>query len=272
MKKYWWLLPGGILIFLIRGYAEISVQELLKKTAPLHPTSPGRRQTIPASKQPELPGMVYIPEGEFIMGSNEGFAEERPAHIVYLKGFYIDRYEVTNAQYERFCRATGNPVPPHWKNDTCRPEEKNYPVVNVSYYDALAYARWAGKRLPTEEEWEKAGRGCDGRIYPWGNEWQANSANVSYWFGFGFPRPVGSYPAGASPYGVEDLAGNVREWTGSYFLPYAGNSGFNPAYGKELIVIRGGSFSKSRSFSFVFRRDAAKPETRAADLGFRCAR
>jgi len=217
-------------------------------------------------------GMVYIPGGEVTIGTNEGFSSEKPTHIVYTTGFYIDKYEVTNAQYKIFIDATGHPAPPHWKNGKFPEGQEDYPVVNVSYYDALKYAKWAGKRLPTEEEWEKASRGTDGRIYPWGNEWEKNRANIRPVLGFGKPKPVGSFPDGVSPYNVYDLCGNVWEWTTSWFQAYPGNTISNPNFGEKFKVIRGGSYKQSEIIAQSVRRDFLNPNDRRMDVGFRCAK
>jgi len=218
-------------------------------------------------------GMVYIPAGEMIIGSNEGFTSEKPRHIVYIKSFYIDKYEITNGQYKIFIDATGHSAPPHWKNGNFPEGQENYPVVNVSYYDALKYAKWAGKRLPTEEEWEKAARGTDGRIYPWGNEWKKDCANVKLWHGlFNSLQPVGSYKDGVSPYGVFDLSGNVAEWTDSWFEYYPGNINRQQNQGKKYKIIRGGSYRTTKSMSQTFRRNVLEPEKFRDDLGFRCVK
>ncbi|MDI6641363.1 MAG: SUMF1/EgtB/PvdO family nonheme iron enzyme [Elusimicrobiota bacterium] len=220
----------------------------------------------------EIPGMVYIPEGEFIIGTNDGFAYELPARKIYLPGFYIDRYGVTNIQYKKFIDATDYPAPKHWKNGNFPKGQENYPVTNVSYYDALQFARWSGKRLPTEEEWEKAARFTDGRIYPWGNEWNKKYANVRPLFGIPSLKPVGSYPEGCSPYGVYDTCGNVWEWTTSWFQAYPGNTTPDANFGEKFKVIRGGSYRQSEVISQTMRRDFLLPDSTRIDIGFRCAK
>ncbi len=152
--------------------------------------------------------MVLVPAGEFWMGSDDGDSNTKPRHRVILDAFSIDRQEVTNALYQRFMSATGRPAPAAWNDSKYNAQQQ--PVVGVSWHDADAYCRWAGKRLPTEAEWEKAARGTDGRKYPWGDQWDASRANSDE-SRFGRPGEVGSHPTGASPYGAHDMAGNVRE-------------------------------------------------------------
>jgi formylglycine-generating enzyme required for sulfatase activity len=173
--------------------------------------------------------MVLVPAGEFLMGSAEGdkeasaaekpqrrvylmgsaegdekaFDNEKPQRRVYLDAFYIDKYEVTNALDGKFMQATGHEAPGYWNDSSLN--TPNQPVVGVSWYDAEAYCKWAGKRLPTEAEWEKVARGTDGRKYPWGNQWDKTRANTDEG-NLGKPTPVGSYEGGKSPYGAYDMA------------------------------------------------------------------
>lgn len=222
-------------------------------------------------------GMVYVEPGEFVMGSADGFEYERPRNILHLKGFYIDKYEVTNKQYKIFIDAIGHPAPLHWRKAVYPSGQDNFPVVNVSYYDAEKYARWTGKRLPTEQEWEKAARGNDGRIYPWGNDWKNKVANVKPTLGlWSGPLVIGSYPGGASPSGCFDMAGNVWEWTSSWFAPYPGNillEKFSTVFrGQKYKILRGGSFKTTRSMSQSFRREVLEPDKFQNDAGFRCVK
>lgn len=142
----------------------------------------------------DLEEMVFIPASEFIMGNNGGHKDERPSHRVYVDTYYIDKCEVTNAQYKNFCDETDRPYPenPVWDTDYFL-SKPDYPVINVSWYEADKYARWMGKRLPTEAEWEKAARGTDGRVYPWGNNWAVNMCNYitdSFIWGYGMESDV----------------------------------------------------------------------------------
>ena len=268
--------------------------------------------------------MVVVPAGPFLMGSSaqdlaRGIAEcrqrakpekeplcegwfraEGPQHQVTLDAFAIDRYEVTNAQFEKFAAATDYRTAAErdgagWvrrqKDGTWTWEEvkgatwrapggpgtsaaPNHPVVQVSWSDANAYCAWAGDRLPTEAEWEKAARGGDGRRYPWGDAWDATRASARH-----TPKgtaPVGSFPSGASPYGAQDMAGNVWEWTADWFAPayYAESPGGNPtgpATGDQR-VLRGGSWVNEHFLLAVTHRVPGKPGARANNLGFRCAR
>lgn len=160
--------------------------------------------------------MVHIPAGEFLMGDDESaFAPEKPAHLVYLDEYWIDRTEVTNAQYRACVEAEVCPEPTFWWNEELNGDEQ--PVL-VPWDDADAYCTWVGARLPTEAEWEKAVRGLDGRRWPWGNEFEANRANLSGdEDGYGGTAPVGSFPDDVSPYGLLDAAGNAAEWVSDWF-------------------------------------------------------
>ena len=229
--------------------------------------------------------MILIPGASFRMGSDEGREKHSPQHTVKLHPFYIDCFPVTNQEYKRFVDATGRPVPFYdvswcdtrgynWDSDTRSfPEGKaDHPVVLVTWEDAWAYAHWAGKRLPTEAEWELAARGTDGRLWPWGNTATSGRSNTSE-AGSGGTTPVSKFsPEGDSPAGVSDLIGNVWEWTSSLFRPYP----YNACDGRENLnernwrVLRGGSW--------VNDLYAARCYTRLdgdfvfySNVGFRCA-
>jgi len=201
--------------------------------------------------------MVLIPGGEFLMGSDEGPEKERPAHSVVVDAFYIDRYPVTNEDYKRFVDATGHPVPCYsaewaepygynWDPEERTPPEgkEKHPVVLVSWDDAWAYAVWAGKRLPTEAEWERAARGVDGRRWPWGDEFVGGLCNTRESNENG-TTPVDQYsPDGDSQEGVGDMVGNVWEWTSSLFRPYPydADDGRESQKADGWRVLRGGSW------------------------------
>lgn len=229
------------------------------------------------------PNMVLVPAGEFIMGVNTiggqsgPYADEYPAHKVTVDAFYIDVYEVTNEQYKRFCDATGHRPPPHWVGGKYPDGQDKYPVCNVSWYDAVAYCKWAGKRLPTEAEWEKAARGTDGRMYPWGNQFTDDKKNPYKFCNGGHQglKPVGSYPRGVSPYGCHDMIGNVAEWTADWYKPYPGarkGTVYEPFYGEKLKVHRGGSWANLPSSLRCTFRGTHYPWGRSPLIGFRCAK
>jgi formylglycine-generating enzyme required for sulfatase activity len=231
------------------------------------PATPARAVDLPA-------GMVLVPAGEFIMGTNEvqegGHTpgDSTPQHTRTLPAFYIDRTEVTNAQYKAYCDATGYPPPAHWHNGAYRPEQAQHPVTHVNWYEAQAYARWVGKRLPTEAEWEKAARGTDGRRYPWGDTWDIARV-ASNREG---PGPVGSKPEGASPYGALDMASNVFEWTADWYDAYPGSNLKIRGYGQIYRVIRGGGFDAHDRDAATVHRAVLPPQVRSEWAGFRCAR
>ncbi len=210
-----------------------------------------------------IPPLCAIPAGEFLMGSDkqkdpQAYDDELPQFTFTLEEYAIGKYPVTVAEYALFMQATHREAPENWDNQKQRPE---HPVVNVSWEDVQAYAQWLSEvtgqpyRLPSEAEWEKAARGPDGWIYPWGNEWGASKANTRE-KGPGTTTPVGSYPQGASPYGVMDMAGNVWEWTSTIYVekyPYKNDRQHEDLNSTNTRVLRGGSW-------YVDSRDA-----RAAD-------
>jgi len=247
-------------------------------------------------------GMVWVPSGHFSMGTDETddkghalslglnkpwFADESPAQRLDLPDFFIDRFEVTNQQFYIFCQATDHRPPPGWKGMKYPDGEDDLPVTTVNFYDAAAYAEWAGKRLPSEAEWEKAARGPTDFDYPWGSQFDFTRANLSSSakkkFGNGL-KPVGSFPQGSSPYGAEDMIGNVWEWVHDYYQPYPGNRSWQVEFSKESVVVRGMSFMGVGHFpekeyrkvvalkSRVSYREKLHPVLRKPDLGFRCAK
>jgi formylglycine-generating enzyme required for sulfatase activity len=262
---------GGLVVILIaaalyfgRGSMWALPASLTATRTPVPPTD-----TPPPSAPP---GMVYVPAGEFIMGSDEGSSDEQPVHTVYLDAFYIDRTEVTNTQYQECveAEACGTPSSTIFYDDA---DYAQHPVVYVSWNDADAYCRWAGKRLPTEAEWEKAARGTDGRTYPWGEGIDCDRAQYDE-CDFG-TVPVGSKPKGTSLYGALDMAGNVWEWVADWydFGYYIRSPDRNPP-GPDpggYRVLRGGSW---RDLQWYARCACRGPSIRRKnnDVGFRCAR
>jgi formylglycine-generating enzyme required for sulfatase activity len=194
--------------------------------------------------------MVFIPAGEFLAG------EDRVK--VSVAAFYIDRYPVTNADYKTFVTATHWEEPAHWRRGTWPEGKADHPVVQITWESAIAYAQWAGKRLPTEEEWEKAARGTDGRVWPWGSTFlrdHCNTSETQIWD----TTPVGKYsPAGDSPYGAVDMAGNVWEWIGGKPSPLR-------------MPLRGGDWLDDAGQATTFYRRMHTPKRKNDFIGFRCA-
>jgi formylglycine-generating enzyme required for sulfatase activity len=244
---------------------------------PPPPTPPLLPTAVETPGGPPVVGvMADIPAGPFTMGSDKGGPDETPVHQVDLPAYQIDKFEVTNADFARFAEATG------YKTDLERAGgqswrdfaegKDNHPVVKVTWNDAKAFCEWAGKRLPTEAEWEKAARGTDGRSYPWGNDWDPKKANVKEASLRG-TTAVGSFAAGASPYGVMDMAGNVGEWMADWYQPYPGSTYKDPYFGEKFKVTRGGGWFDEAAQVRTTSRNAADPaKTANDDLGFRCAR
>jgi sulfatase modifying factor 1 len=219
--------------------------------------------------------LVLIPGGDFLMGKDEE-GDCSPAHTVYIDSFYIDKYEVTNSQYLEFCEETGRKFPEFWgkKEFHSGPDFPNHPVVGISWSDAKSYAEWAGKRLPTEAEWEYAARGgLVGLNYPNGDELDSADANYT----LGGPEgiaPVGSFPPNG--YGLHDMAGNVFEWVSDYYggdyyetSPYENPTG--PEEGK-FRVIRGGGWHSGPYCNRVYYRNALPGQWVDFAVGFRCAK
>ncbi|MBI5756484.1 MAG: SUMF1/EgtB/PvdO family nonheme iron enzyme [Nitrospirae bacterium] len=232
--------------------------------------------------------MALIPEGYFIMGTGpetgkagEDYGvDEEPRHKIYIREFYIDRYEVTIGQYKKYLKATGLT----WVGDTDFPDEyppevvfnppqrDKYPVNYMSWNDANEFCHWKVKRLPTEEEWEKAARGTDGTTYPWGNEFDPQKTN-SEDAGIKGPAPVGSFPEDKSPFGLYDVSGNLMEWTSSHYLPYEGNTLKDGRWTTNAYVLKGGSFLlPGKLFARPARRSIAYPGYAHRMFGFRCVK
>ena len=231
--------------------------------------SPNNTEQPPAAPValPEPPGgMVYVTGGEFIMGRDNGAQLEMPQQRATVEPFFIDIFEVSCEEYKRFIDETGHRPPPRWSNTNYPAGWARRAVTGIDWDDANAYAQWAGKRLPTEQEWEFAARGTDGRLYPWGNEWKAKAANADS-SSHGHADAVGEHPAGPSPFGAFDMAGNVWEWTSSDLTVYTDRS----LQDRETKVVRGGSWAESRSGATATSRKGLPP--RGGDystVGFRC--
>jgi formylglycine-generating enzyme required for sulfatase activity len=285
------LLLGGVgLYFLMRQGTDSKPQPQSSQQQVPQPTATGEtaKPDGGATSTSAVPAreMVFIAGGTFQMGRNDGPPEEAPAHSVTVKPFYIDKTEVTNAEYAEFVQATGYPAPSGeettdwkpWIGDKPPAGQEQWPVRNVSVTEAETYARWLSKRdgvtyrLPREDEWEYVARdGDSAKLYPWGNQWTNGYANIDS----SLPKPVGSYKQGATSTGVLDLIGNVWEWTSSKVSIYPGNNNKIPLDQQKQIVIRGGSFlSKARGDKAITatNRDWMKPTDKHPTLGFRLAR
>lgn len=228
--------------------------------------------------------MVYVPSGIFLMGAADtdiaatNRPEEKPQRKVYLDGFWIDKLLVTNAQYDACLNAKGcndrvhdgNKVFPNYGV----PEFANHPAIYVNWMDASAYCKWAKERLPSEAEWEKAARGTDGRLYPWGDE-PPNALLANYEFGAGYTTEVTSHPQGASPYGLLDMAGNVRQWVAdwysdTYYRDAPNSNPHGPETGEER-GLRGGSWADPKDYLRTTSRLKHLPPSPGDPRGFRCA-
>ncbi len=222
-------------------------------------------------------GIEYVPVagGSFMMGSEDLDDDTRPVHRVEVSAFFLGRFEVTRAQYSRYMAATGASAPAHWTNKRFIGDEK--PVIAVTWDEAVAFCKWADGRLPTEAEWEYAARGSEGRKFPWGNtQPDLTRATFAMDIGFDGTRPVGAAPAGGSPFGALDLAGNAFEWCSDWYSPnaYAGGPTRDPSGPEKgtLRVIRGGSWISLPDACRSSARTAFRPESRSTMLGFRVAR
>ena len=303
LKTYWWILIIGLIsILLACGSSPVEDENY--------------EQSV---EQPDLKNMVFIPAGEFLMGSleGEGAFDERPQHKVYLDDFYIDKYEVTIAEFKEFVEATGyvtdaerkgfgevwnpktywywrarnfngaswespnkygdEPHPEAWENDYIA-DKLDYPVVQVSWNDAQAYAAWVNKRLPTEAEWEKAAKGTDGRRWPWGNVFNPKIEDITVHTNINNDVliSVGCFPTGASPYGVYNLAGNAQEWVADWYAPdyYTLTPKNNPEGPNtcRFRVLRGGSWKHVKAHHVLNTcRSFQMPNYSSNFVGFRCA-
>lgn len=256
------------------------VSSLVLISRDIAPDSRGRSLPQPAERDTDLSpnlgeNMIFIPGGTAIIGSDgneiefvvrtwnvsrDVLKDELPGETILIRGFYIDQYEITNAQYKKFVDATRYPPPLHWKGGIYPVNTENHPVTFVSWDDALEYAQWAGKRLPTAEEWEFAARGIHGQRFPWGNSSDVQQANINN------PQknvaPVGSYPNDVSAYKVYDMGGNVMEWT---FTEYEeGNDDF--------FILKGSSWKGKPFEARGANQIPGSADYRLSDIGFRCAK
>ncbi|MCD4784686.1 MAG: formylglycine-generating enzyme family protein [Candidatus Eremiobacteraeota bacterium] len=254
-------------------------------------TSPSLSSNLPGEIENPKDGavMFLVPAGEFIMGAQksdkQAHKNEKPAHKVNLDAFYIYKYEVTYRQFKKFMKETGYKPGGNWDRFD-KPEFLDHPVMNITFIDAMQYCKWAKVELPTEAQWEKAARGADGRLYPWGNDWNPNKCNNSeledpdliakmnaITSGRG-SLPVGSIKADTSPYGVMDMAGNINEWCSdrykaSYYKKSPYNNPPGPDKGFERST-RGGAWSLPPTRSRTTSRWSGSVESELDDYGFRC--
>lgn len=268
---------------------------------------------VKAAPSPSPEGMVYVPAGEFVMGNDGNDLSvsddlrpdnEMPSRKVFLKAFYFDKYEVSNLEYKGYIDSlqqkgvkafshyneAGIPIPDRWARESYPVGEDNHPVVDVDWYMANKYCEAKGKRLPTEEEWEKAARGTDARMYPWGNEYKPEySNNRGYWEitlgkkgDLGVPMIIGSFKKDISPYGAFDVAGNAMEWTSTPYRPYPGSIMTEPQHEGEIYVLRGGAhntliseFGRTTTRHYRGPTDDRSPHAdwhTDMNIGFRCAK
>lgn len=250
---------SGIILAIISGAIAYKLSE--------NPKHDPRQPTVPQSPA----GMVLVTGGEFMMGRNESkLVVDLPSHKVSIESFFMDKYETTNEEYLEFIKATKHPPPPQWENGKFPSGQNKYPVVGVNWEDANAYAKWKGKRLPSEDEWEFAAKGPKNYKYPWGDIWTSDKANANG-ESKGFAE-VGKFN-GASPFGIIDMVGNAWEWTSSDFKPYPNGTIPTTYKGKSnLKTIRGGSFTSDGDYATTTYRIGWEA-TKASDYsatGFRC--
>jgi len=253
----------------------LTARDMVVQSQPLTNQVNSPSSPLPAPPPPaRTDDMVYIPAGTYIVGSSQAeiqqvstqwdakidmFTDELEKEQVTVSGFYIDTYEVTNAEYREFVEATRYPPPPHWSDGAYPVGTDNYPVIFVSWEDAAAYAQWSGKRLPTAEEWEIAARGQDALTFPWGTSYARQKVNLNY-TETGI-SPVGTSPEDVSEFGVYDMGGNVMEWTMTQY----DNS-------RDFFVVKGGSWVSEPFVARGANRTPSHVEYRLDHLGFRCVK
>jgi formylglycine-generating enzyme required for sulfatase activity len=251
-----------------------------KATHPSNGTTPPKAATMPQPPS-EIVGkdgapMVLIPAGEFTMGSDKGDDDEQPIHKVFIDSFYIDKFEVTNGRFAKFVEAIQSEPPWGFADKETPVVRPDQPVRWVNWMDAIGYCLWSGKRLPTEAEWEKAARGPDARLYPWGND-PPTPAHAVFGLkeGSDTVSAIGNRDKGKSPYGVHDLAGNLYEWTTDWYDEefYSKNPAINPKGPLEgtAKVQRGGSYINGAYRLRSSFRTKGNPTEHDPNVGFRCA-
>ncbi len=213
------------------------------------------------SREKETPERIFssVDEAEMVLVSSGAFfygKDKKGLNIECV--FYVDKYPVINLKYRKFVDFTGHPAPDNWEGGAYPSQRENHPVTHIRWEDASAYADWAGKELPTEEEWEKAARGTDGRTYPWGDEFDMYKCNT-WERGTGDTTPVDQFPEGVSPYGCYDMIGNVLEWTSSEEEP-----------GTGVYILRGSSWGSYKDDCLCYHRHSLNPAFWLDTIGFRC--
>ncbi len=249
-----------VMLFVVFGLAACARKE----------EQPSAGETAAPAKPPITPGaMVFVPAGEFIFGTNDKESSAYPEQKVNLPAYWIDKYEVTNAEYLDFSIKSGYASEgQNWRLHFTA-QKANYPVMNITWSDAGAYCKAAGRRLPTEEEWEKAARGTDGRRYPWGDKWEAGRTNT-FEAGLRDAAEIAKYDD-VSPYGAYDLLGNVQEWTATWYKAYKGNPKKDSNFGERYRVVRGLSHGIYGSRTPISTRSAYLPKA-LYGFGCRCAK
>jgi formylglycine-generating enzyme required for sulfatase activity len=270
-------LPLILIVLLVLLVGGAAGTYLILKSRTIATAEPGKTSDG-SNEAPVKAAMVDIPGGTFQMGRNGSLPQEAPAHTVTVQSFSMDKTEVTNAEYAQFVKLTNHQPPEHWGGIKPPVGEDLFPVSNVTYDDAVAFAAWRSKRdgvtyrLPTEEEWEFAARNGDkDNLYPWGNSWETGRAATQE-AGVGKAQVVGSFRDGGNRWGVQDLMGNVWEFTSTRASVYSGNAAKLPEQVKDWIVVRGGSFQSQakgeRPVSGTLR-DWVAPNYKHITLGFR---
>jgi serine/threonine-protein kinase len=261
-----------ILIVLMAGVVP-AISWYMRRQA-VQAVAAARQAAIEAQKQ-RPPGLVMITGGQFLRGSDDGKEIERPLNSATIGDFFIDVREVTNNQYLRFIKATNRSAPANWPGGKIPAGQETIPVTDVTWTDAMTYCQWRNQpdgfkfRLPTEAEWEYAARGRDGRRYPWGNDWVPGNANGKD-SGRNQPVAAGTFSSGASPFGLQDMSGNVAEWTADNLNLYPQSKAkLDPRHASDKII-KGGSFADSAENLTTSYRSWMSPDSSSDKVGFRC--